>query len=164
MVSGYSEFKLNSKRLMIIRTFGSKVEDRPWQGFITWHYCSLSWTATLFFSIPVTSPQIKSVEHSPWEANSHLSSQDITCMEPKVLLPFSQEPATGPSPEPDASNSHLPHPIYLKSILILSFHQHVGLPGGLFPWGFLIKTFYAFISLVCATCPFIHPSLILLPY
>ena len=35
-----------------------------------------------------------------------------------------------------------PHPISWRSILILSTHLHLGLPSGLFPSGFPIKTLY----------------------
>jgi hypothetical protein len=45
-----------------------------------------------------------------WEADSHSASQQIPppFMEPIVSLPCSQEPATGPYPEPVASSPHLP--------------------------------------------------------
>jgi len=44
-------------------------------------------------------------QNLPREANSHSSSKEI----PSLLWnPCSQQPATGPYPEPDASNTHLP--------------------------------------------------------
>jgi hypothetical protein len=51
-------------------------------------------------------------------------------METECSLPFPQEPAAGPYPEPHESNSH---PISLRHIYILSCCLHIGLPGGLFP-------------------------------
>jgi len=49
-------------------------------------------------------------------------------MEPEISLSFSQEHATGPCPEPDASS---PHPHTLRSILILSSKLRLGLLNGL---------------------------------
>jgi hypothetical protein len=52
-----------------------------------------------------------SVKHSPpWEANNRSASEEIfpTFMEPEGSLPYSQEPATCPYPEPDISNPPLP--------------------------------------------------------
>jgi hypothetical protein len=53
-------------------------------------------------------------------------------MEPEGSLPCSQEPSTGPYPEPDRSQSILSHPISLRSILILSTHLRLGLPRDFF--------------------------------
>jgi len=58
-------------------------------------------------------------------------------METEGSLSYSQEPNTGPYPELHASSPHFPHPISLRSILILSYHQRLGLPSGLFPSGVL---------------------------
>jgi hypothetical protein len=54
-------------------------------------------------------------------------------MEPGGSLPRSQEPSTGPYPEPDQSNQY--HPISIRSILILSTQLSLGFPSGLFPSG-----------------------------
>jgi hypothetical protein len=70
-------------------------------------------------------------------------------MEPEGSLLCSQEPSTGPYPEPDKS-----HPISRRSILILSTHLRLGLPSGLFPSGFRTYILYAFLfSPIRATCP-----------
>jgi len=53
-------------------------------------------------------------------------------MELEILLPYSQEPATGPSPEP---YKYIPNLISLRSILLFS-HLCLGLPSGPFPLGF----------------------------
>jgi hypothetical protein len=71
-------------------------------------------------------------------------------MQPEGSLPRSQEPSTGPYPEPDRSSPY--HPILsLRSILISSTHLRLGLPSGLFSSGFptniLLSTFRATPSL-----------------
>jgi hypothetical protein len=74
-------------------------------------------------------------------------------MEPQGSLPCSQEPSSGPYPELDQS-VHTPHPISLRSILILSSHLHLGLPSGRFPSGFHTKILYALLfTPIRATCP-----------
>jgi hypothetical protein len=54
---------------------------------------------------------VNSREQSPWQAKNHSGSREIPphFMEPEVSLTYSQEPATGPYPEPDES---IPHPTY----------------------------------------------------
>jgi hypothetical protein len=56
-------------------------------------------------------------------------------MEPEGSLPCSQEPSTDPYPEPDQSSPYYPI-LSLWSILTLSTHLRLGLPSGLFPFGF----------------------------
>jgi hypothetical protein len=63
-------------------------------------------------------------------------------MEPEGSLPCSQEPSTGPYPEPDWSSLY--H-LILTPILILSTYLRLGLPSGVFPCGCLTKFLYAFL-------------------
>jgi hypothetical protein len=65
----------------------------------------------------------------------------------KSSLPCSQEPSTGPSPEPDKSNPS--HPVSLRSILILPTHLRLGLPSGLLPSGFPTNIVYDYIIKLC---------------
>jgi hypothetical protein len=65
----------------------------------------------------------------------------------------SPPPPTGPYPEPNASSPYFPHPISLRSFLILSSHLCLGHLSELFLSGFLTKILYAFlVSPVYATC------------
>jgi hypothetical protein len=66
-------------------------------------------------------------------------------MEPVISLSCSQEPSTGPYPEPDQSSPYHPIPSLLRFILILFCHLHLGLPSGPFPFGFPTKILYAFL-------------------
>jgi hypothetical protein len=52
-------------------------------------------------------------------------------MEPEGSLPCSQEPSTGPYPEPDRASPYHPIVSLLRSIIILSSHLRLGLPNGL---------------------------------
>jgi hypothetical protein len=78
-------------------------------------------------------------------------------MEPEASSPYSQQPSTGPYPEPDKSNPDLPTLFLLRSILILISHLHLGLPSGLFPLGFAIKMFVYF-SHISHSCYMPRPS------
>jgi hypothetical protein len=93
------------------------------------------------------------VEQSPpCEDNRPSVSQEIPRIlwNPKVHYRVAQEPVTYPYPEPEQSN---PRPISWTSVLILSSHLRIGLPSGLFPLGFPIKTLYAPILHIRAACP-----------
>jgi len=75
-------------------------------------------------------------------------------MEPEVSLSYSQVPATCPYPEHVLSIPYPRDPTSWISILILSSHQRLGLPSGLFPSGFPTKTLYTLLLFtIRATCP-----------
>ena len=74
--------------------------------------------------------------------------------QPESSLPYSQAPATCPCPEPTPSSPHNPFQPSWRSILILFSHLRLGLPNGLPPSGFPIKTLCTPLpSSVGATCP-----------
>jgi hypothetical protein len=84
------------------------------------------------------------------------TTQELTnsvAPEPEGSSPCSQQPATGPYPEPgESAPPHPPQSIALRSLLIPSFH--LGLSSRLFPSGLPTKTFYIFLSsLMHATRP-----------
>jgi hypothetical protein len=67
-------------------------------------------------------------------------------MEPEGSLSCSQEPSTGPYPEPDHANPSHPILSLVRSILMLYTHLRLGLPSGLFPSDFPTNILYAFFS------------------
>jgi hypothetical protein len=70
---------------------------------------------------------------------------------------WSQEPSTGPYPEPHPLSPISSHPIALRSIVILYTHLRLGLPSGLFPSGFPTDNLYAFLL-----APFVLHDLLIL--
>jgi hypothetical protein len=84
------------------------------------------------------------MEQSPsWEANRCSASQEIPCIlwKPKFHLRIQKYPP--PVPILRQINAfHALHPTYWRSILILSSHVSLGLPGCLFPSGFHTNTLY----------------------
>jgi hypothetical protein len=74
---------------------------------------------------------------SSWKAAYRVATQKTSqqFMEPEASLPCSQEPSTGPYPQPHQSNPYHPIP-HIFAIIILSSHLLLGLPSGLFPSGF----------------------------
>jgi hypothetical protein len=73
-------------------------------------------------------------------------------MEPEGSIPCSQEPYTGPYPEPYQSNPH--HNILSKINYNTVHHLRLGLPSGFFTSAFPTNILYAFLfSPIRATCP-----------
>jgi hypothetical protein len=101
------------------------------------------------------------MEHSPpSEDDNTLSSSRNSppFMEPGGSLPCSQEPATRPYPETDEYCPH-PHPVYIRSILILSSHICL-CSEWIFSSGFPTKMLYTLlISPIRATFP-VHLTLL----
>jgi hypothetical protein len=64
--------------------------------------------------------------------------------EPEGSSPYSQEPATGPYPEPTESTVHSPNQCLQDPFWIPSSRLRLGLPSGLFPSGFPTKSLYTF--------------------
>jgi hypothetical protein len=81
-------------------------------------------------------------------------------MEPKGPSSCTQNPPTGPYPEPVQSRPHTHGLLLLRSILILSSHLHLDLTSDLFPSGFPIYTFLCISYLhhvYHMSCPFHLP-------
>jgi hypothetical protein len=82
-------------------------------------------------------------QSSSWEVNRSSAGQEI----PLILwnLNFHYHIDQRPPPVSILSQtiaSMLPHPTSWRSVLILSYHQCLGLPNGPFPSGFPTNTFY----------------------
>jgi hypothetical protein len=70
-------------------------------------------------------------------------------METEGSLVCLREPSTGPYPQPDQSSPHYPHPISLRSILILSSDLRQGLLSDVFISGFPTQILYVFVFSQC---------------
>jgi hypothetical protein len=84
------------------------------------------------------------MQQSPsWEANRFSTSQEIPCIlwNPKVHCRIHKCPPPVPVSR-QLDPVHNPTSTSWRSILILSSHLRVGLPSGLFPSVFPIKTLY----------------------
>jgi hypothetical protein len=104
------------------------------------HICKFSNIYLLYLIYLLT----YSTDHSPsWKANRFAASQEIPRIlwNPKVHYRIHKCP-----PHVSILNQlnpvHTPTYYFLKIRLILSSHLRLGLPSGLFPWGFSIKTQY----------------------
>jgi hypothetical protein len=85
------------------------------------------------------------MELSPsWEAATPAATQKLPSILWKQKVHYHvHKPSTGPYPEPHQSNPY--HSILSKIHLILSTHLRLGLPSGLFPFGFPTNILYAFL-------------------
>jgi hypothetical protein len=104
----------------------------------------------------------------PFSRNCQLCSNSRISkhfMEPEGSLPCLKEPSIDIYPEQHQSNPYNPHPIPLRSILLLSTHLCPGLPSGPFLSSFHTNMLYAFLfASISATCPahFIFLDLVIL--
>ena len=94
-----------------------------------------------------------------WKANRFSASEEIV----RILWnPHSQESPTCPCHEPDQPSPCPPQSTSWGSILILSSHQHLGLPSDLFPSGFPTTALYT--SLLSSILDTLSVHLILLNF
>jgi hypothetical protein len=104
---------------------------------------------------PDQTPNLRSVRYHIHETKCYVTNS--VSKEPEGSSSHSQQLAAGPYPEPVEYNPHTPKPISLRSILIPSYHLRLGLPSGLYPFGFPTKTLYTFLSFpMRATCTVHH--------
>jgi hypothetical protein len=102
-----------------------------------WFYCCV---AQKWVSLTLGAEPFLRSRHlcSYWRTSQNL-------MEPLGSLPCSQEPSTGPYPEPDQCSSYHSTPCLLRFILIFCTHLCLGPSSGLFPSGFPTNIIYAFL-------------------
>jgi hypothetical protein len=92
------------------------------------------------------------MEQSPCEADSQSSGQEIAF--PLCSLEAHYHVHDILPLDPIWIQSTYKHTLSLRSVLLLSFHQHPGFQSGLFPSGFLTKLqFVVCISTTHFTCP-----------
>jgi hypothetical protein len=86
------------------------------------------------------------MELSPsWKATTHSATQEFSNILQKLKVHYSIHES--PLLVPILSQMNPVHTT--PSLLVLSFHLHIGLPSGLFPSGFPTKTLYAFLFTPC---------------
>jgi len=89
-----------------------------------------------------------SMEQSPsWEVDRFSASQEIPRISrnPTVYHRIHKCPPHALS-WASSIQSITPHPTSSRSILILSYYQRLGIPGGIFPSGFPTKTLYTSLT------------------
>jgi len=99
-----------------------------------------------------------SMEKIPsWDANRFSANQEIMHILWNPKVHYRIHKCSPPVPILSQLDPvHTPHPTSWRFILILSCHQRLGLPSGLFPSGFPTNTLYTPLlspSHLCATCP-----------
>jgi hypothetical protein len=113
----------------------------------TWSVESLDYLLFLWYLLTYAA--------EPLLRSCQFCSYPRTCqhfMEREGSLPCSQEPSTGPYPQPDRSSPYHPILSLLGSILILSTHLRLGLPTGLFPSDFPINILYTTTRVKLSLC------------
>jgi hypothetical protein len=75
-------------------------------------------------------------------------------MEPKGSLLCSQEPASGAYTESKMNTVHILLSYFLRFILILSSHLHLGLPSGLFKFSYPDLSYFSHMLRALPICSF----------